>query len=90
MKKGQGLTLNTMAVAVIVLVVVVVLIAIFTGVLGDVVPRLSERTECQSQANAIGCSTRMACDEDEGGISLYGLGCDTENNDGKDYCCIKS
>jgi len=88
MKKGQGLTLNTMAVAVIVLVVIVVVIAIFTGVIGNVAPSLTERTECNSQANSVGCIERDVCQGD-GGVSLFGLGCPEKDGDSK-YCCVKS
>ena len=90
MKKAQGLTLNTMAVAVIVLVVIVVTIGIFTGVVGDIVPFFEGRTECQAQASKVTpyCSASEECSED-GGVAVFGLGCNDIDAD-KPYCCIKN
>ncbi len=88
MKKAEGLTLNTMAIAAIVLVVIVVTIAIFTGVAGDVVPFFKSRTECSSQAGSLGCFSDADC-EKENGEGVFGLGCDKKDA-AKPYCCIKN
>jgi len=87
MKKAQGLTLNTMALAVIVLVVIVVTIAIFTGVIGsNVIPFFESRGECINQPNSLGCKETVKDCDDVGGVDLRGVGCP----DSTPYCCIKN
>ena len=94
MKKAQGLSLNTMAIAAIVLVVIIVTIAIFTGVTGDVVPFFKERTECATQANVVktgsadGCYAQGVCNSEYNGEEIYGLGCEEKNEGATPYCCI--
>ena len=55
MKKGQGLSLNTIIIAAIVLIVLIVLWAIFTGRMGQFATGLSEaEKECGSICTAAG------------------------------------
>lgn len=94
MKKAEGMTLNTMAIAAIVLVVIVVTIAIFSNVTGDVVPFFKERTECSKQPGVVktgspdGCYAPGDCDN-YNGEEVFGLGCDKKDA-AKPYCCIKN
>ncbi len=100
MKKAQGLSLNTMAVAAIVLVVIIVTIAIFSNVTGGVVPFFKDRTECSTQTGVVktsaanptassdGCYKQGDCDN-YNGEEIYGLGCDKKNSE-KTYCCISN
>ncbi len=88
MKKAEGLTLSTMAIAAIVLVVIIVTIAIFSNVTGGVVPFFKSRTECSSQAGSLGCLSDVGCEE-KNGEAVFGLGCDKKNAE-KPYCCIKN
>jgi hypothetical protein len=66
MKKGQGLSLNTIIIAAIVLIVLVVLWAIFTGRMGVFSKGLDQiEKDCTSQCTAAGYATgavKTACD----------------------------
>ncbi len=94
MKKAEGMTLNTMAIAAIILVVILVTIAIFSSVTGGVVPFFKDRSECSKQPdvvlkpNADGCYKQGECGR-LNGEEIYGLGCDKKNSE-KPYCCIKN
>lgn len=103
MKKAEGLTLNTMAIAAIVLVVIIVTIAIFSNVTGGVVPFFKDRTECSKQTGVIktstanptassdGCYAQDVCSEKYNGEEIYGLGCDKKDSETPTpYCCIKN
>lgn len=97
MKKAEGLTLNTMAIAAIVLVVIIVTIAIFSNVAGDTVPFLKDRTECSKQTGAVlkpnadGCYAQGVCSDKYNGEEIYGLGCDKKDSaTPTPYCCIKN
>lgn len=95
MKKAEGMTLNTMAIAAIVLVVIIVTIAIFSNVTGGVVPFFKDRGECSKQQgtvlkpNADGCYAQGECSGKYNGEEIYGLGCDKKDA-AKPYCCVKS
>ncbi len=95
MKKAEGMTLNTMAIAAIVLVVIIVTIAIFSNVTGGVVPFFKDRGECSKQSGAVlkpnadGCYEAGVCGNKYNGEEVYGLGCDKKDA-AKPYCCIKS
>lgn len=100
MKKAEGLTLNTMAIAAIVLVVIIVTIAIFSNVTGGVVPFFKDRTECSKQqgvvktgtdSNPDGCYKQGVCSDKHNGEEIYGLGCDKKDSaTPMPYCCIKN
>ncbi len=100
MKKSEGLTMNTMAVAGIALVVIVVTIAIFSNVSGGVVPFFKDRGECSKQPGAVkasaatpaassdGCYKQGDCDN-YNGEEIFGLGCDKKDS-ATPYCCIRN
>ncbi len=102
MKKAEGMTLNTMAIAAIVLVVIIVTIAIFSNVTGGVVPFFKDRGECAKQPGVVdkasapdkpgvsadGCYASGECSK-LNGEEIYGLGCDKKEAT-KPYCCIKN
>ena len=83
MKKGQGLSLNMIAIAVITLVVIVVTIAVFTGIIGDIVPDIRGAAECRAQVNSKGCMDQAAC-ENAGNTAVLGFGCPKD-----EHCCIE-
>ena len=87
-KKAQGLTFNTLAIAAIVLIVVIVSIAIFTGVLNDVVPFFKTSTQCEKQGGSP-APTCVASGQCKNGVEIYGLGCEDKKGN-IPFCCIKT
>ncbi|MBW2974308.1 hypothetical protein KY366_01190 [Candidatus Woesearchaeota archaeon] len=67
MKKGQGLSLNTIIIAAIVLIVLVVLWAIFTGRMGVFSKGLSDVTKggsCSESGGVVRLETEGGCNEE--------------------------
>ncbi len=83
MRKGQGLSLNTVVIAALVLVVLLITLAIIKGTSGKVLPFFGKQTECQSRGGS--CASESG-PEMCTNISVYGLDC----KDPKPVCCIKS
>ncbi len=73
MRKGQGLSLDTIIIAAIVLIVLIVLWAIFTGRMGVFAQGLAKaESNCKDVCTAIGkeggLSTDDKCTEAQGGL----------------------
>lgn len=84
MKKGEGLALNTIAIAAIVLVTLLIVLFIIYGTSNKTLPFFSKQTECIARGGD--CKLEADC----GDAKIYGLGCE-KDNDGKDtgkVCCI--
>ncbi|MFH1054013.1 MAG: hypothetical protein V1740_06365 [Candidatus Woesearchaeota archaeon] len=81
MKKGQGLSLNTIIIALLVLIVLVALVLIFTGRINLFRGGLKDCAgECMQTAT--GCSN--------GKIGYYLKDCSGVGGEGGDYCCPKN
>jgi len=85
MKKGQGLSLNTIIIAAIVLIVLVVLWAIFTGRMGTFATGVKETENCDDACKAIGKTKADSCtpaagSEPEGFVKIGKI-------KGADCCC---
>lgn len=80
MKKGQGLSINTMVLAALALVVLLIGLAIITGTGNNVIPFFKKQNECTSRGGV--CSTEALCTD----VKVYGLkDCDSF----KPVCCVK-
>lgn len=89
MKKAEGLSLQTIAVAAIVLLVIIIVFAVFSGGINKILPSINKANECTEFPPDYGCKKAGECTK---GVEVYGLGCDeNEKNkaEGKVYCCKK-
>ena len=96
-KKAQGLSLNTIAIAAIVIIVLIVVIFIFKGGINKIWPSISGANDCKedltNKDKQFGC---MAAGKCSSGTEVYGLGCEAKDIDSSKkqsktpYCCIKN
>ena len=88
-KKAEGLSLQTIAVAAIVLVVIIVVFAIFKGGIDRVQLSINKANECDNivgpNKEGYGCEKGGECTQ---GVEIYGLGCPEKNKE-TPYCCKK-
>jgi len=97
MKKGQGLSLNTIIIAAIVLIVLVVLWAIFTGRMGTFASGVKEVEKCSNACTNLGYTSgggalRANCAGDNNMYLGTGYVQDSgaKFGDSKGCCCTKS
>lgn len=92
MKRGEGLSLQTVTIAAIALIVLIIVIAVFRGGIDKVLPTLNKANECKDNPADLddGCMEAGKC---TAGTEVYGLGCDKKDldqnkNPKTPYCCV--